>query len=250
MFGASGAGAVTSISDPLGDAVGGAADITQVTVSSDAAGNVTFAVAIPGRAALTPDDELFVILDVDKDSATGISGGADFAVVVTASSASLVRAFGSSFVPAPETTLRVADDRKTITVNRSDLGDTRGFRFAVASGLVTSDSAGDDVPDSGAAVYDLDLKPVLGTLAARFAPARPAAGRVFRLARTTLRLDDRTTVRAESINCVAKLSGKRLAGRCAWRIPKNARGKRLVVTLTARYEGASATFTPWVFRVG
>jgi hypothetical protein len=57
-------------------------------------------------------------------------------------------------------------------------------------------------------------------------------------------------VKADSITCVAKLNGKRLAGRCSWRIPKNAKRKRLVVTLTAHYKGATETFTPWVFRVG
>jgi hypothetical protein len=65
-----------------------------------------------------------------------------------------------------------------------------------------------------------------------------------------LRVEDGTIVKADSITCVAKLNGKRLAGRCSWRIPAIARGKRLVVTLAARYKGASATFTPWRFRVG
>ena len=98
--------------------------------------------------------------------------------------------------------------------------------------------------------YDLDLKPVLDTLAAKFAPAKPKHGKVFRLATTNLRLDDGTVVKADSITCVAKLNGKRLAGRCSWRIPANAKGKRLVVTLTAHYQGVSATFSPWRFRVG
>ena len=33
-------------------------------------------------------------------------------------------------------------------------------------------------------------------------------------------------------------------------IPKNARGKRLVVYLTVSYNGDTATFTPWRFVVG
>jgi hypothetical protein len=249
LFGASGAGGTETFTDPQGDAVGGAADITQVDVSNDFDGNVTFTLTIPDRTALTPDDRLFVFLNVDKDSATGF-GGLDFAIVIDSEGATLVRAAGSSFAPAPHTTLTVTADRKALTISRDELGDTRGFLFVVLSALDSSDSAEDMAPDTGTATYNLNLKPVLDTLVAHFSPAKPKHGKPFRLSGTALRVEDGTVVKADSITCVAKLNGKRLAGRCSWRIPVNARGKRLVVTLTARYEGASATFTPWRFRVG
>jgi hypothetical protein len=163
----------------------------------------------------------------------------------------LLRGDGTTFVAAPQSTLRSADNNKTITLNRSELGDTTGFIFVVLSVLNSNDSAGDDAPDAGAWSYELDLTPVLDTLAARWSPAKPKAGKTFRLASTQLRLEDGTVVKADSITCVAKLNNKRLAGtRCVWRLPKSAKGKRLVVTITARYKGASATFTPWRFRVG
>jgi hypothetical protein len=249
LFGASGAAAAETFTDPQGDATGGAADITQVDVSNDFDGNVTIALTIPNRTTLTPDDRLFVFLNVDKDSSTGF-GGLDYAIVIDSEGATLVRAAGSSFASAPQTTLTVTADRKAITINRSELGDTRGFAFGVLSGLDSSDSAEDMAPDTGTATYNLNLKPILDTLVARFLPAKPKHGKPFRLSGTTLRVEDGTVVRADSITCVAKLNGKRIAGRCSWRIPANARGKRLVVTLTARYKGASATFTPWRFRVG
>lgn len=250
LFGASGAGAATTLTDPQGDAAGGAADITQVVVSNDFDGNITFQITIPDRQTFTADDLLFIFLNTDKDTTTGISGGIDYAIVIDSSGASLVRASGSSsFAPAPQTTLTVADGGTTVRLNRTELGDTTGFLFAVASGLKSNDSADDSAPDSGTAGYDLELKPVLDTLAAKFAPAKPKHGKPFRLSGTTLRVEDGTVVKG-TITCVAKLDGKRLAGRCSWRIPANARGKRLVVTLTAHYKGASATFTPWRFRVG
>ena len=250
LFGASGAGAAETFTDPQCDATGGAADITQVDVSNDFDGNVTIALTIPNRTTLTPDDLLFIFLNSDKDLTTGISGGIDYAIVIDSQGATLVRASGSSFAPAPHATLTLADNGKTVALNRSDLGETTGFFVLVVSGLDSTESAGDSVPDTGRALYDLNLKPVLDTLVARFLPAKPKHGKPFRLSGTTLRVEDGTVVRADSITCVAKLNGKRIAGRCSWRIPANARGKRLAVTLTARYKGVSATFTPWRFRVG
>jgi hypothetical protein len=102
--------------------------------------------------------------------------------------------------------------------------------------LNSNNDAEDLAPDSGAAAYDLDLKPVLDSLVAHSSPTKPKHGKPFRLTGTTLRVEDGTIVKADSITCVAKLNGKRLAGRCSWRVPANARGKRLVVTLTARYK--------------
>jgi hypothetical protein len=244
-FGVGGAEAAVTITDPQGDAVAGAADLTQVVVSNDFDGNITFAVTIADRTTFTADDLLFIFLNTDKDSTTGVSG-LDFAIIVASDGATLVRASGTTFAPSPQSTLRLADNGKAITVNRSELGDTTGFSGGVVTTLVSNDAAEDT---AGPVAYDLELKPVLSTLAARFSPAKPKAGKVFRVNSTTLRLDDRSAVKADSITCVAKLNGKRLAGRCAWRIPRNGKGKRLVVTLTARYKGASATFTPWRFRV-
>jgi hypothetical protein len=249
LAGAEGAGAAATLTDPPGDAVGGAADITQVAVSNDFDGKITFAVTMPDRTAFTSDDLLIIVLNTDKDTTTGINGS-DYAIVVDSTGGALLRASGTTFAAAPQTTLTLADNGKTITINRSDLGETVGFLYFVTSGLASDTNASDDVPDSGVATYDLELKPVLNTLAAQFSPAKPKAGKAFRLNKTILRLDDRTAVKADSITCVAKLNGKRLAGRCAWRIPRAGKGKRLVVTLTARYKGVSATFTPWRFRVG
>jgi hypothetical protein len=248
LFGATGAGAATTFTDATGDAVAGAADITQVVVSNDLDGNITIALTFANRTAFTQDDTIVVALDTDKNASTG-TGGIDYLIGFVAQGVVLLRGTGSSFELATAPTLRGANNNMTATINRSDLGNTSGFGFLAASTLDSNDAAEDFAPDNGG-VYDLELTPVLDTLAARFSPAKPKAGKVFRLAATTLRLEGGTTVKADSITCVAKLNGKRLAGRCSWRIPKNAKGKRLVITLTAHYKGATETFTPWVFRVG
>ena len=243
---ASGADAAATFTDPTGDATGGGADITQAVVSNDASGNITIAFTIPNRTSFGATDTLAIVFDTDRNASTGNSGF-DYGIVVDASGAHLVRWSGTSFVPSPQTTLTTANNGLTITVNRSELGNTTGFDFGAET--LVSGAASDTAPDTGTWSYDLGIKPVLNTLAARFSPAQPKAGHVFRLAATQLRLDDGSVVKADSVTCVATLSGKRLAGRCAWHIPKNGRGKRLVITLTAHYQGATATFTPWRFRV-
>ena len=247
LFGASGAGAATTFTDATGDATGGGADLTQAVVSNDAAGNITLAFTFANRTAFAPTDTLVIILDTDKNASTG-NTGFDYGIVVSASGARLLQWNGSTFVPSAQTTLTTANNNFTITVNRSELGNTTGFIFGAETLVGTTPS--DMAPDSGNWTYDLGLKPVLNTLAAHFSPAKPTHGRVFRLASTQLRLADGTVVKADSVTCVATLNGKRLAGRCAWHIPANARGKRLVIVLTAHYQGATATFTPWRFRVG
>jgi len=248
VLGASGAGAAGTFTDPAGDAVGGATDISQVAVSNDFEGTITFALTTD-RSAFTTDDLLVLVLDTDKNPATG-TNSFDYAIVINSTGATLVRGTGTGFTPVAAPTLLSANGGMTITVNRSDLGGTTGFAFALVSSLRSNTAAGDSAPDTGRWTYDLDLKPVLDTLAAHFSPAKPKAGKVFRLAGTMLRLSNGTIVKADSILCVARLNGKRLAGRCSWRIPASARGKRLTVLLTAHYKGASATFTPWRFKVG
>jgi hypothetical protein len=249
LVGASGASAATTVTDPAGDAVGGAADITQAVVSNDFDGNITFALTFANRTTFTNDDTIIIVLNTDKNASTGTSG-IDYALAAGAPGAILLRGDGTGFQLASAGTLRATNNNMTLTINRSDLGNTTGLFFAAFASLDSNDSAEDFAPDNGLALYDLDLKPVLDTLAAKFAPAKPKAGKIFRLAGTTLRLEDGTTVKADSITCVATLNGKRLAGRCSWRVPKNAKGKRLVVTLTAHYKGATETFTPWRFKVG
>ena len=243
---AAGAGAAATLTDPAGDAVGGAADITQVAISNDDAGNITFAFTFADRAALTSDDLLLILLDVDRDPTTGFSG-VDFGIAVTTDGAALLRAApGSTFAPAPQPTLHTADGGKTVVINRSDLGETRGFVFAAATTLESNPDAEDATLPL---TYGLGLKPILENLTAQFSPAKPKAGKPFRLRMSSLRLDDGSIVHADSVTCVAKIGGKRLAGSCSWRIPKSAKGKRLTITLTARYKGVSATFSPRVFRV-
>lgn len=91
------------------------------------------------------------------------------------------------------------------------------------------------------------------TVDAKFVPALPRAGRVFQAPVVRVKLSDRTTVLAPSYRCVARLGGKLLRGTgrggCTFRVPKNAKGKRLLVTLFVTYKGVTDEFKPYVFKV-
>ena len=73
------------------------------------------------------------------------------------------------------------------------------------------------------------------------------AGKVLRVPPLQLVLTDGTITTADSQTCTLKLKGKKLpalAGGCAWKIPKAGKKKRLVLTITYSYGGASRT-TSW-----
>ena len=77
-----GAGAAGTFTDPAGDAVGGATDISQVAVSNDFEGTITFALTTD-RSAFTTDDLLVHILPlhhvhgiINGLTATLLAGGA------------------------------------------------------------------------------------------------------------------------------------------------------------------------------
>jgi hypothetical protein len=249
LFAAGGAGAAATFTDATGDAVGGAADFTQVVVDNDAAGTISFVLTFANRTALSSDDIVVIPLDTDENAATGFQGF-DFLIGIDSTGARLFQGTGTGITPVTSSTLKSSNGGTSVSINRSELGNTHHLNFGVDTGLASNETAEDLAPETSVFRYDLALIPQLGTLAARFSPAKPRAGHVFRLAGTTLRLDDGSIVKAESITCRATLNGKRLAGRCSWRIPKNARGKRLVVYLTVTYNGDTATFTPWRFVVG
>ena len=110
VLGAGGAGAATAtFTDAQGDAIGGAADISQVVVSNDFDGNVTFAMTIPNRPTFTADDFVVILLNVDRNAATG-NNGFEYAIVVDGTKAELVQWNGTAFVLVTAPTLNAANN--------------------------------------------------------------------------------------------------------------------------------------------
>jgi hypothetical protein len=168
------AGAAT-FTDPTGDAVGGAPDITTVSLSDDpATGRVTVRVTGLGFW-LAPEQrypQIAVFLDTDKNQSTGDPSnyGADYMLPVERQPGSrtvfnLSRWDGSTWVlvPSPSSVSfdRSGNDGVTWTLNKSVIGGTSGFAFFAACAVYEGDnpSGFDLAPNSGTWVYDLSPLP-------------------------------------------------------------------------------------------
>jgi hypothetical protein len=262
------AGAVGATATGYNDTVGeraDAPDIGAVTASLDG-DVVSITVNATNLPPLFEDGAAAFLFDTDRNPATGGSLG-DVALLIDWKTlgGAFVRWSGTDYVDAP----KVADPTRYLVggtsfglmFHRANLGVTDAFDFAVVAARgAFEEGRFDRAPDNGAWSFPGVPAPPQVTppaavtvedLTATFVPAQPRAGKRFALGTARLRLSNGETARPESVACVARLAGRvlRPVARCAWRIPANARGKRLVVTLTPRYEGKAARFDPWSFRV-
>jgi hypothetical protein len=243
-----------TFTDPSGDS-SGAPDVTQLVVSNDDNGQLTFAFTFSNRPTiLTGDDIVALGIDADRRGNTGNPLGYEFILGFGFEGAQVEvgQWDGARFnFDAPQTTLRAADGGRTISINRSELGNVGSFDFRVAT---EGSGATDTAPEGGLAqiwTYELALRPQIVSIRAGFVPGQPRSGRAFALAAPTLRLSSGQQVAPQSYSCRATLAGRvlRATGRCRWTIPARSAGKRLVVIVTAAYGGVTATFDPYVFRV-
>ena len=243
-----------AFTDPTGDSAD-AADIATLTVSNDDAGLLTFAFTYANRApGLTGDDALIILLDTDRNEQTGDPDvGSEYAVAFVASQQGgvLLRWQNNEFQETPQTTFRATPDGLRLQVNRRELGNTTAFDFgALTFRDLEGNESADAIPDSTLATYQLVL-PQIRSVTPRYSPANPRAGRRFSVPGATVRLTNGQNVAPSAFTCTARLAGRalRAVGRCAWRIPANARGKRLVVTVTVTYQGMRRTAAARTFRV-
>src|SRR5438128_9441031 len=81
-----------------------APDITSTTVSNDDAGLITFHIAISNRPALTDDMLIAVLVDSDRNSATGDTGalipGNDYLIQLVPGEVDLFNWSGTTYNPA------------------------------------------------------------------------------------------------------------------------------------------------------
>jgi hypothetical protein len=248
--------------DPAGDS-GAAGDITAVTVVGDkASGQVVFRIT-GSNLATSETNLLFVTIDSDANPLTGDlnDNGSDYWFGMDDSTYGFEHWDGSRWVDSPDLTVRITGNTSaiTISVNRSELGNTADFNFA-ASTLNLSDRTSDHGPNDGAYNYSLDVNgPQINSVDVKTTPSvGPRAGKRFVIVPTGLKLppDGRpiaTPVLPESYSCTAKLGAKQLAGSgtggCSIAVPKKkARGKKLIVQLTVVYQGVTKV-VPLTFRV-
>jgi hypothetical protein len=255
--------------DPSGDNTGGAGDVTGVTVAGDkGTGQIVFRIA-GSNIASSKQNVLFLDIDSDANPNTGnlTDDGADYAFFIDDDSYGFAHWSGSAWVDTTYATVRVTGgpSQITVSVNRSELGNTSDFNFSVTALNIsisgTTIQAGhDSAPDDGEYNYSLDANgPQINAVDIQTTPSGgPKAGKLFVIAPTALHLppDGRmtpATLTPESYSCSAKLGAKNLGGTgtggCTVAIPKKkARGKKLTVQLTVNYEGAAKVF-PLTFKV-
>jgi hypothetical protein len=262
LIGAGASGASGKYTDPSGDSRGGP-DITNVEVFSAPNGQILFRVSVTG---IQPGSDTLSFLEIDADAnpLTGdlASLGSEYSLVLDERERAygFGRWTGSAWDwDAPSSTVQVtaASGMFLVSVNASELGGTRSFNFWVRS-ILGEFAAGtyDDAPDDDAFNYTLAAGgPEIREVAVTATPSAPRAGRRFSVIATSVTLPVGTAgspAKPESSTCTARLGTRALrgsgAGGCTFAIPKRAKGKRLTVTLTVTYQGASKSVTR-VYRV-
>ena len=241
--------------DPAGDS-NGAPDITGVTVANDLSGVLLFVVQVGNREGVVANDLVTFLFDSDLSSATG-QGGVDFIIRIdgTTQRVFFVRWNGTAFESVATTSLRaVWDSGYVVAINRTELGNTGAFDFLVVTSLANgTETQFDLAPEGQDGHYEVSA-PHVGSITPRFSPAAPKAGATFRLNNVTLKFETDETAAARTFSCRATLAGKRLRGTgpggCTFKLPKTAKRKQLVVTVTVTPAGGKAqAFPAYRFRV-
>jgi hypothetical protein len=247
--------------DPSGDGTT-AGDIVSVTVTGDkTSGQLLFRITGTNIAS-SESSPLFLDIDSDANPLTGdlTDNGADYSFGVGGNGYFLAHWNGAQWVDTSDLSVQVSGNTSQIqiSVNRSDIGNPSVFNFFALS-FNSVDVGFDSAPDRGAYNYSFDANgPQIISVDVTKTPAAPKAGKRFVIVPTGLKLppDGQTpppTILPESYSCTAKLGAKKLAGsgtgRCTFAIPKkNAKGKRLSVLLTVKYQGATKV-VPFTFKV-
>lgn len=255
------AGATGKYTDKSGDN-GAAPDVTGVTVTSDPSGQVLFQISGVNLSS-SDNDPTFLDIDSDANPLTGDigDGGADYSFIIGATTYGFWHWNGSDWVDTPYSTVQIfgSHSQISVSVNKSEIGNTSDFNFSVTSIDVTS-KAIDSAPDDGMFNYSLDDSgPKIESVTLATTPAAgPKAGKKFVVTPTGLTLPpsgatEQIKLMPESYTCQATLNGRALKGAgiggCTFQIAKKkTKGKTLKVTVTVQYEGESKAF-PYTFKV-
>ena len=222
-----------------------------MVVSNDDAGTIRFRINVANQRHLARDSTVELFIDSDRNPATGdpLSLGAEYRLAIDGGTQTFD--FGSwdgtrFDSAAPSTTAAVWYwSGVSFTMNRTELGGTSGFSFWIRA--AGSGRAPDAAPDRGTWTYEVGTGGVnprdIDSFAYRVRPAVPRAGFVFQLRIDRVRLvEGAGEATPDRWSCSAILAGRTIRGsghgRCDFRLPRAARGKRLVVTMTVAYMGS------------
>lgn len=253
-----------------------APDVTNVVVSNDDAGALTFVLNISNRPALTPDMFALIFVDADQNANTGDvdSLGAEYVIELDPGSVILYQWNGSDFVTAASQaslTYAYTTTGATIRIRAADLGNTKAFKFGtlVASGVAT-DAQGqpdftnihrDYAPDLGHGFFSYQVltRLILTVTAFTVSPKPAKSGRPFSVSLAANQNDTSGPVQRGAATCAATIALKRIVAvthtvangvaSCVWRIPKTAKGKTIRGTITLTVQGVQVS-RPFSSRIG
>ena len=242
--------AIGSYADPAGDS-GTAGDVTHVEVESDnASGQIVFRVS-GSNLSTAPNQLTFLDIDSDANPLTGntSAGGIDYFFGIDDESYGFFHWSGTDWAATPDSTVMISGRGSglLISINRRELSNTSDFNFDLFTVNSTDPSAGDDAPADGMFNYSLETGgPLISGVGTKVSPPKPKAGKRFRVTVTGLSLPPsgrtaNTPILPERVSCTATLNRKKIASSCSFKLPKNARGKTLKVSVTVSYQGANAT---------
>jgi hypothetical protein len=264
---ASSAGAITApptnFTDPTGDS-GTAPDITNIAVTNDDHGLYSF--TIDFATPYVNSDNLTIAIDSDNNVNTGDTQalGADYLFEDDYASHVFDLAVwqATGFVEAPHATANVvvASNNKsmTMTINKSDLGNSTSFDFFVISSDGAFDAGHTDDAPSSAGAFSYNARTVFTLAAGASHNGVAKAGGTWTVSMHAVRSDTNATVGSEgTIACKATEGSKKLAvvsrsfvssgggggssAVCAFRVPKKPRGAAVHATVTVSDAGQSAS---------
>lgn len=230
-----------------------APDICQMNLVTNDNLAITIGLHIHDRPDFSVDDAYSIYFDTDSNAGTGAGtesgapAGTEYAIDIAKDASSLRRWSGSSFEPvtpqAPIITEWLDGYGPVLQIGRTDLGDTQAFSLV----FVTTNGVDRDLaPDAG--MWSYKLSP-LALTPGRIAVGSARAGKPLVARMEVERSDFGIALWEGKITCTARVGGKALAGRgsfarelvgCTWRVPTNARGKRLGGTVMVTFQGVTA----------
>jgi hypothetical protein len=257
--------------DPAGDS-GTAPDVTNVSVSNDDTGRITFQITVANRPALASTDLLLVAMDTDGNLSDGV-GGLDYAVGMTVGGTLVLSGASGSLVvaSAPSLTSSFSGGVATIAVNRSDLGNPSQLNFLVGASGDSAATTGDMAPDGGFSNYQVLVSAVappppppapappppppatpLSLASGKLTVGKARAGRPFVVSLVVRRGDTGELLDGGQVSCAGRVGKSPLRpaakaqatgglASCSWMIPVKAHGKTISGSITVTYKGVKVT---------
>jgi hypothetical protein len=252
--------------DPTGDS-GTAPDVTNVAVSNDDTGRITFQITVANRPALGSTDLLLVAMDTDGNLSDGVKG-LDYALGITAGGTLVLSGASGSLAEAsaPSLTSSFSGGVATIAVNRSDLGMTSQLNFIVGTSGDDGATTGDFAPDGGFSNFQVVVSAPapppppapapppppaatpLGLAPGKLTAGKARAGRPFVVSLVVHRADTGELLDGGQVSCEGRIGKSPLRpaakapatnglASCSWMIPATAHGKTISGSITVTYKG-------------